>query len=458
MDSLPPPHPGNDFARIRDLVGKGGTKVVVLDDDPTGTQTMHGIDVLSDWSIPSLAAALSDPRPCFYILTNTRSMPTNEAATLVSQVISNLVAAAQRAKARFTVISRSDSTLRGHFAAELRAIEHGLDSDIDATIVVPAFFEGGRYTVGNVHYVAEADRWVPAAETEFAKDRTFGYRHSRLTDWIEEKTGGVIRSGEVSAFDLDMLRSPDGADRVKRILMEIRRGAFVIVNAAAYSDLEVFVHGMLQAEALGKRYMARTAASYVRVRAGLEPRQLLTVREICEAGPTGGLIVVGSYVSKTTAQLEALLALASSEPIELRVETLGADAPRKAEISRVAAAAAGAMRGGRNAVVFTSRAATSALGQAGDLVAGRIVSDALVSVVLGIEDRPRFVVAKGGITSSDLAIYGLGMKKALVLGQAAPGVPVWQMGPETRFPGLRYVVWPGNVGGPDALRDWVGLA
>ena len=121
----------------------------------------------------------------------------------------------------------------------------------------------------------------------------------------------------------------------------------------------------------------------------------------------------------------------------------------------MAAAAKAAMREGRHAVVFTSRGHETALGRAGDLKAGAIVSAALSGIVRALPARPRFLVAKGGITSSDVATGGLGMRRALVLGQAAPGVPVWKMGPETRFPGLNYVVWPGNVGGPGALRDFI---
>jgi uncharacterized protein YgbK (DUF1537 family) len=104
-------------------------------------------------------------------------------------------------------------------------------------------------------------------------------------------------------------------------------------------------------------------------------------------------------------------------------------------------------------VVYTSRAHRTALGRAGDLETGRIVSAALAEIVRAIPARPRYLIAKGGITSSDVATAGLGMRRARVLGQASAGVPVWQMGAETRFPGLNYVVWPGNVGGPDALRD-----
>jgi uncharacterized protein YgbK (DUF1537 family) len=172
----------------------------------------------------------------------------------------------------------------------------------------------------------------------------------------------------------------------------------------------------------------------------------------------GGLVVVGSYVAKTSAQLEALLELPGTAGIELRAGALALPVTREAEVGRVAAAALEAIRAGRHAVVYTSRTLESAAGVAGDLKAGRIVSDALVAVVRRIPQRPRFLIAKGGITSSGVAVDGLGMRRARVLGQAAPGVPVWEMGPETRYPGMRLVIWPGNVGGREALRDLVQLA
>ncbi len=455
LDSLPPPAGGDDFTRVRGLVAASRVKTVVLDDDPTGTQTMHGVDVLADWSVPSLAAALADPRPCFYVLTNTRSLPAPEAAARVRAIASNLSAAGAATGTDFTVASRGDSTLRGHFAVELEALESGLGRPIDGKIVIPAFIEGGRFTVGNVHYVADGDRLVPASETEFARDATFGYRHSNLADWIEEKTAGATRAGDVASIGIDTLRGLNGAMEVRRRLLDLPRGAFLVVNAAAYSDLEVFAHGLLQAEARGKRYLFRTAASFVRVRAGIDPRPLLTPSEIGGPGRGGGLVVVGSYINRTTVQLESALTLPGVVGIEVLVDRLAERVSHANERDRVAAAALGAMTAGRHAVVFTSRRHETALGTAGDLRAGGIVSAALAEIVRSLPSRPRFLIAKGGITSSDVATSGLGMRRALVVGQAAPGVPVWKMGPETRFPGLNYVVWPGNVGKPDALRDFI---
>ena len=458
LDTLPKPAGGEDFAAVRRAVASSRTKAVVLDDDPTGTQTVHGIDVLADWSVASLSAALADPRPCFYVLTNTRSMPAAEAASLVGEVSANLAAASRATGIGYSVISRGDSTLRGHFAAELAALEGGLGGPRDATIVIPAFFEGGRYTLGNVHFVADGDSLVPAAETEFARDRAFGYAHSDLTRWIEEKTSGAIPAGSVASISIGELRAPGAARAVRARLLALPRGAFLVVNAAAYPDLEVFTRGLLDAEAEGKRYLLRTAASFVRIRAGLEPRALLAPSEIGDRGAGGGLVVVGSYVNKTTVQLASLLGLPGTEGIEVDVGRLADPAGRAREAGRAARAAAAAMASGRHAVVFTSRAPTSALGEAGDLGAGRIVSDALVAVVRALPARPRFLIAKGGITSSDIAIHGLGMRRARVLGQASSGVPVWELGAETRFPGMKLVVWPGNVGGPDALRELVRTA
>jgi uncharacterized protein YgbK (DUF1537 family) len=92
-----------------------------------------------------------------------------------------------------------------------------------------------------------------------------------------------------------------------------------------------------------------------------------------------------------------------------------------------------------------------------NLAIGEIVSRSLVEIVSALRKKPRWLVAKGGITSSDVATGALGVRRALVLGQALPGIPVWQLGPETRWPGLAFVVFPGNVGGSDALCQLVTM-
>jgi uncharacterized protein YgbK (DUF1537 family) len=449
LDALPAAR--HELAEVRRLHDATARKIVVLDDDPTGTQTVHGIDVLTGWSEPALTAALLDPRSCFYLLTNSRSLPEADAVSLARTLMDNLRAASLATGRETTIISRSDSTLRGHFAAEIDVLSATALAPYDGVIVAPAFFEVGRVTLGDVHYVREGDRLVPAGQTEFARDVTFGYRHSNLRKWIEEKTGGRVSARNVVSIPLSLLRDARGSEGVRDRLLGLRPGTFVVVNAAEYGDLEVFVHGMLLAESTGRRFLCRTAASFVRVCAGLEPKPLLDASEIVGAG-RGGLVVVGSYTGKTTAQLDALLGRPQTFGLELDVGQLAAVNGERTEIARLRPQIESALRDDRTVVVYTTRARETALGRAGDLSAGRRVTDALVDLVRSIEVRPRFLIAKGGITSSDLAVRALGVRRALVLGQAAAGIPVWKAGGESRWPGLAYVVFPGNVGTPDTLR------
>lgn len=449
LRSLPPPR--HALAEVSRLVAAANQKVVVLDDDPTGTQTVHGIDVLTEWTVDTLAAALSDARPCFFVLTNSRSLPPPDAVALTHTLAANLATAARRTGQRYTVISRSDSTLRGHFPAETDALAAAASPRFDGTIVAPAFFEAGRVTIDDVHYVREGEGLVPAAATEFARDATFGYRNSNLRAWIEEKTAGRVPAQSVTSIPLATLREPAGAAEVRARLLALPRGGYVVVNAANYGDLEVFVHGLLLAEAAGRRFLCRTAASFVRVRAGLDPKPLLSGEAISTGDGRGGLVVVGSYTAKTTAQLAAALGRPRTNGFELNVGDLAKSGGLETESTRLIPAVDAALREQRTAIVFTSRERQTALGRAGDLIAGRTVSAALVKLVRGLTVRPRFLIAKGGITSSDLAVQALGVRRALILGQAEPGVPVWRTGAESRWPGLGYVVFPGNVGEPGTL-------
>ena len=438
---------------IRELLHESQRKVVVLDDDPTGTQTVQGVPVLTAWDPDLLAQALAEPTPCFFILTNTRALPASAAAGLNRELARNLRTASKKVGREFTLISRSDSTLRGHFPTETDALLECLSHAVDATLLIPAFFEGGRVTVDGVHYVSEDQRLVPVNETEFARDATFGFRSANLSDWVEEKSAGRIAASSVARIALALVRGPGGAGAVKDALLAAPRGAVVTVDAMTYDDLEIFTHGLLLAEAHGRRYLARSAASFARVRSGLGGHCVLEPSRIVEPSPMGGLIVVGSYVAKTTRQLEAALTLAHVVPVEMAVDRLATREGREQEIRRVAADAEAALRAGRHAVVYTSRATDSVLGRAGELAVASTVSNAVVDAVRLLQVRPRFLIAKGGITSSDIATRALGIRRAMVLGQAAPGVPVWKTGPESRYPGLAYVIFPGNVGGPFALRD-----
>lgn len=450
---LPPEWPQDLRPLIAKKVRESGTKIVVLDDDPTGTQTVHGVPVLTEWSEEILRLELKNDEPAFYLLTNSRGLPLPEAGSMNLEIGRRLRDAARDTGRRVVVVSRSDSTLRGHFPGEVEALAQGLSQDFDAWIVVPFFLEGGRYTVGDTHYVDEGGLLVPAAETEFARDNVFGYASSGLREWVEEKTKGKIRAQDVLSISLGDIREA-GPNSVTERLMDLQGRRVCIVNAASYRDLEVFVLGLLKAEALGRRFLYRTAASFVQVRAGISARPLLSREELGSPESGGGLTVVGSYVPRSSQQLRELLALPKIIGLQLDAETILDESRRLDEIAGLARLVDESLKRGEDVAVYTSRKLVT--GQADEnLAIGNRVSEAMTSVVKRISARPRYMVAKGGITASDVATKGLNVKRALVLGQILPGVPVWRLGSESRFPGMPYVVFPGNVGGPDALAKLV---
>jgi len=455
--SLPPAIDDPDLEeRVQAAVADSGRKVVALDDDPTGVQTVHGVPVLAGWAVEALAAELGNVATLFFILTNSRALPESRAAALNREIARNLLAAGLETGVPFVIASRSDSTLRGHFPAETDALAEALGG-VDGVLICPAFFEGGRVTAGDVHFVRDGDRFLPAAETEFARDATFGYSARTLPGWVEEKTQHRITTRDVASLTLEEIRG-GGPARIGERLRDVRNGQPVVVNALDYPDLWTVVLGLLQVEAEGKRFLYRTGASFVRARAGIGARPLLRRDDLLGENaprPARGLVVVGSHVRRTTEQLPRVLLVPDTIGIEVVVpELFHGDDNRDREIARVCRQADDAITTGRTPVVYTSRQVEKPEGME-ELVVARAVSDALVAVVRGIEARPDFVVGKGGITSSDIGTLGLGVERATVLGQVRPGVPVWGLGPEGRFPTMPYIVFPGNVGDAETLAEIV---
>jgi uncharacterized protein YgbK (DUF1537 family) len=449
------------FPRIREMVAQSGYTLVVIDDDPTGTQTVADVELLLGWDEALLRETLRRERRLFYLLTNSRSMPEQEAFALNETTARQLKAASEHIGSEFVLASRSDSTLRGHYPAEIFALEQGIGTACDGHLLVPAFFEGGRYTINDTHYVAtpvaSSDTLQAAHEMPYAKDSAFGYSTSYLPRWVEEKSKGRWRAEQVVSLDLKLIRE-GGPEAVAARLRMVTGGVPVVVNAVGYGDLAVVVLGVLQAEAEGKRFVYRTAASFVRLRGAVAPRSLLQPREIVECVPASnsGLVIVGSYVPGSTKQLEALLTLPTVQGIELSVQRVIESEDDAHALSRELGQRVDVLlQAGVTPVVYTSRAVQSETNSADFLALGRRISQALTGILHAISLQPSFIVAKGGITSHDVAQRGLGAERARVLGQLFPGVPVWKLEGASRFEGIPYIVFPGNVGSPESLKEAV---
>ena len=451
LNTLPDEYPEDLLPAIQAGLKETDYKIIILDDDPTGTQTAQDLPVLTSWSVSRLEGELKDTYPAFFILTNSRSLPQSEAVALAAEIGANISAASKNTGVRTVIISRSDSTLRGHFPAEVDANAQAMGKGRLPYLIAPFFLEGGRYTINDIHYVQEADKLVPAALTPFAQDAAFGFSKSNLREWVEEKTGGVISAAEVVSITIDDIRN-GGPGRVTEVLSRVNPGSACVVNAASYRDMEVLIRGLQQVESEGREFLYRTAASFVRTRTGLDPHGGLLEREdLVNDSSHGGLFVIGSYIEKTSRQIQALFSKTDISTVEVDVQTLLDASGRAEEIARITALVTEKLLEGKNTAVFTSRKLITGNDGVASLAIGGIVSDSLIEIVRGIEVQPRYLVAKGGITSSDVATSALGIRRAMVLGQPLPGVPAWKTGEETRYPGMTYIIFPGNVGDDNAL-------
>ncbi|MFD5278493.1 four-carbon acid sugar kinase family protein [Pseudarthrobacter sp. NPDC058362] len=464
--------------------------LVVLDDDPTGTQSVADLPVLTSWDVPDFEWAFahigaSGCGPAVYVLTNTRSLDPAEAAARNQEVVRHALAAANNsgtgsgAGLRLGFVSRSDSTLRGHFPLEpdviAATVAEASGESTDGVVMVPAFPDAGRVTIGGVHYMRgtgeAAGTLTPVAETEFARDATFGFANSDMAKYVEEKSQGRFPADSVIVLDLNIIRAgaaadgTDGdpavsADAIADAVSDAKDSTPIVADIVTENDLRALALGLEEAERRGKKFLYRVGPPFGRARIGQEIRPELNGEE-AYAGHTpsraGGLIVVGSHVGVTTRQLRVLTDQHSAARIiEIDVERLlaGSEEQADAYLNQTVDSVVDALRGG-DVILHTSRLLIKADDPAESLRIARTVSAAVVGVVNRTLKTfpPRFVIAKGGITSSDVAAHGLEIRHAIVRGPMLPGiVSLWEPvdGPAK---GIPYIVFAGNVGDDESLAQ-----
>lgn len=431
--------------------------VIVMDDDPTGIQTVYDVPVYWDWSQEWVDDAFRSSAGLVFFQTNSRAMVPLQARRTAQELMRRIVHASKATERDFVIMSRSDSTLRGHYPLETAALHEVYTRETgrswDGEILIPFFLEGGRITLDDVHYIHDGDRYLPAGETEFAADATFAYMSSDLKEYIEEKHQGTCPASQVASIPLAWMRSHD-VDSIVGLLCSIRDFHKVIVNAVSMDDLKVFTVALHMAEKTGKSFLFRTAASFVKCYGGILDRPFLQHEEIVQDAEVPGIVIVGSHTQKTTRQLYKLLQLEFVKPVEIDSACL-AEANRQSEIDRVVHLTEQIWKDGLVPVLFTSRALLTAdiQGSERNLQLAAAISDGVVEIFRSFQSVPSFIIAKGGITSSDLGSKGLGIRKATVMGQVRSGIPVIRSGADSRWPNLPYVIFPGNVGAEDDLQQ-----
>lgn len=441
-------------------------KIVVLDDDPTGVQTVHDISVYTDWSKESIKAGFEEENKVFYVLTNSRSFTASQTKMVHSEIAKTVASVAKEMNRNYVIISRSDSTMRGHYPLETSVLKAEMEAEsgiiTDGEILCPFFKEGGRFTINDVHYVRYGEELVPAAETEFAKDKTFGYTKSSIPEYIEEKTDGAYKAANVTSISLDDLRAQN-YDKIKAQLIAVKDFNKIVVNAVDYIDVKVFCVALYRAMNEGKHFMFRTAAGIVKCIGGITDKPLLTRQDMVKdaaENKNGGIVVVGSHTNKTTAQLNQLLGVEGTKAIEFNSNlVLESEDVFEAEIDRVVAESEKLIAAGITPVCFTNRKLLVVEGDTKEqaLIRSVKISYGVQSLVGRLKITPAFVIAKGGITSSDVGTKALAVKRANVLGQIRPGIPVWQTDDGSKFPGIPYVIFPGNTGDEMTLKEAVEI-
>jgi uncharacterized protein YgbK (DUF1537 family) len=442
------------------------TLLIVLDDDPTGIQTVHNVNVYMIWS-QSIMDEIFEEEDIVFIQTNSRSLTQKETKELHLELMKYITNSSQNSGRKFSIISRSDSTLRGHYPLETEIIRQSVEkltsTKIDAEILIPSFFESGRFTYQDIHYVQYGNDLIPVAMTEFAKDNVFGYQNSDLKDYIEEKTNRVYKSEHVISISLDLLRNRE-MEKIIQTLVKTNNFQKIIVNALSYDDLKIFCIALSQAEKMGKTFIFRTAASFVKIYGFIDEKHYLTKKDLdlVTANTNGPIItIVGSHVNKSTDQLNNLLNCKNIVPFEINVENiLRNEHERTKEIALIVKSVNEAMENKRDSVLYTSRDLIKSNKKAipeNDLYISRTISHSLAEIINQIKIKPYCLISKGGITSSDVGTKGLGISKAKVLGQIHSGIPVVIAGNSKKWAQMPYIIFPGNVGDENTLREIYNL-
>ena len=424
-------------------------KIIVLDDDPTGSQTVHSCLLLLRWDVETLCIGLRDQVNIFFILANTRALTPNKAVEVVREVCQNLkIALAKEGITDFLLVSRSDSTLRGHYPLETDVIAQEL-GPFDAHFLLPAFFEGGRITRDSVHYLIVDGVPTPVEQTEFAKDSVFSYTHSYLPDYVEEKTQGEIKASQVERFVLS-----DIINGCFERLMQLSNNTCVVADGETQADYDLLATAILKAAASGKRFLLRSAASILTALAQLgsqpvAPEQMAQYKRTKQPG----VVLVGSHVQKTTQQLEALLLEPDIAAIEVEVSLLQNNSTTRDSLLKITLQAIHDSHSkGLTPVIYTSRNELTFVDIETRLAFGEMVSNFLMDIVKGLPKDISFLISKGGITSNDVLSEGLSLRTVRLLGQVLAGCSLVRTeSNHPLFPNLPVVLFPGNVGDKQGL-------
>ncbi len=439
-------------------------KIVVFDDDPTGSQTVDSCPLLLSWDVDVIRKALRHPSPLLFLLSNTRALSPEAAAQRNREICHALKAAIKAEGISFediVLVSRGDSTLRGHGVIEPMVLEEEF-GPFDATMHVPAFFEGGRTTVNGTHLLNSQ----PVHKTPFAQDYLFGYSTSNLSEWLEEKSRGAIKQGNVLRISLSQLdqaaTSASGMDALLSWLLCLKQNQHVVVDAERYEQLEIL--GKAVQKLIGKkRFLFRSAASMINGLLGIKSK-ILKLDNLTFNNQTfkdmPGMVMVGSYVPLANKQLDLLLQSFACEGVELNVDKMASCLNSKTSLALLvdfekylALKIEEILSKGNTPVVYTSRWEKIFSLKSERLIFSEKLAQFTARLARRLTPRLSYLISKGGITTQTLLTHGYGLNSVYLEGQILPGLSLVSASLPNGFRDFPIITFPGNLGDSDTLLE-----
>jgi uncharacterized protein YgbK (DUF1537 family) len=418
----------------------------VVDDDPTGAQHQADVPLLLSWRAQLIEAALRDRPPAVHLLTNSRALDPDDAYAIVRDAAEAVVAATRHPQ----VVLRGDSTLRAHLLPEYAGVRDALcPGSTPPLLLVPALPAAGRVTRDGRHWLVREGRRVPLEQTEFAADGELAYTSSRLIEWAQERSDGFFSAADGAEIALGEIRSETGAERVRDALVEAAADAdpaVVVPDAETVADLQTIAEGVRAAWLEAPAIIVRCAPTFASVLSGAGATRLTAL----PAMEQGLLVVVGSHVTMTSAQLAALRTAHPDAVIDVDAGRL-AGPGAAAAIDEAIAQASARLAADRLAVVATTRTVAPEASAPG---AGMRVARALAMVVERLRAASDVLLTKGGVTSAVNVRDGLHAERAQIVGPVAPGVSLW-LALEKAGSWRPVIVFPGNIGETDSLAELV---
>ncbi len=436
-------------------------KVIVIDDDPTGSQTVNNCLLLLKWDYPTLVEGFKSKSNLFFILANTRSLSENDAkfrieeiCTVLKKVISN-----ESNKEEFIVVSRGDSTLRGHNFLEPNVINDCL-GPFDATFHIPAFLEGNRFTIDGIHFVEN----IPVSQTIFAKDKIFGFKTSNIKDLLFQKSKHQINLNDIKNLKLSELKGLETNEKniVFKKLRNLKNNSHVIVDIDNYSQLKKFSLAIRKLSEQ-KKFLFRTAASFISSISGIKNNYQKPFfynnlrRKNNKKKFLPGFVVVGSFVELTTIQLKKLLEICDCKPVKLDVfqfSRIFSQKNNQDQLSdlknKLLFEIRSILKRGNTPVLFTSRKALSLDNNMEQINFYNSLANFISELVGDLKNEIGYLISKGGITSNIILSNGVKANYVYLQGQIIPGVSLvtFKLANDESLP---IVTFPGNVGDKDSL-------